>query len=111
MDELDELMDTEIMNKQKELVAQTIVASKFIPKNSPFPIPKSNEVPDQQIHGMKGVVVFKGIINVTLYPNGKMSAHISRPLGADQRFDPKKKKIKKSTIQFGEVKQSSIGLG
>lgn len=139
MDELDELIEATNFIMKQEVINQSVPTNLLnhqIPikkSNNPFPTPdyskKTSYNPttqyQQQGHKCphcggeieqqytKGVVNFKGIITVTLYPNGKMATYISKPLGADQRFDPKqKKKVNKPTIQFErQEKTQEVDLG
>jgi hypothetical protein len=131
MDELDELMDwgdeQAKVSIQGQVIAEhipkTIMLQVPNPKTSPFPIPKATPPKPRDTDCcphcggdigrtyMKQKIAFKGIVTLTVYPNGMMAANISKALGGQTDFKPKTKVLKQSNVKFGESVGETVELG
>lgn len=55
---------------------------------------------------MKSKIVFRAILTVTVYPNGKIATHVSRPLEASNKIEPKQKK--KGQKQESKIREDEV---
>lgn len=68
-----------------------------------------SQSPSEQVF-LKKPIIFRAIVQFTLYPNGKIYTQISKPLNAEYKGESRKKKPIKPAIVLGEAKKEAVNL-